>query len=148
MNDNRQTPSEGNEILRILGRLEGTVSAIQQDISEFKSEVKDDRASTTENRRRMHEKIESVRDGLQKTDSTIRVLGELVDRQGKDVVGVKAEVAALVPKVERTEASLRRWTIKGGAVVTALAAVGGALWYLAATNWIAIWRFLDQFIPK
>lgn len=148
MNDNRQTPSEGNEILRILGRLEGTVSAIQQDISEFKSEVKDDRASTTENRRRMHEKIESVRDGLQKTDSTIRVLGELVDRQGRDVVGVKAEVAALAPKVERTEAALRRWTIKGGAIVTALAAVGGALWYLAATNWLAIWRFLDQFIPK
>lgn len=148
VNDNRQTPSEGNEILRILGRLEGTVSAIQNDIAEFKAEVKDDRESTSENRRRMHEKIESVRDGLQKTDSTIRVLGALVDKQGKDLEGVQAELGGLKPTVEHTAATVRNWTIRGGLILTALAALGGTLWWALTTYGVALWRYIDQFVPK
>ena len=146
VNDNRA--GEANQILMLLGRLEGTVSAIQQDIAEIREAakedreaVKEDRASAGESRRRLHEKIEGLSSRVQKTESTVRVLGELVDKQGRDV-------KSLSPKVDAMDATMKRWTLKGGAVVTAIAAVGGALWYVAAQNWVAIWRFFDQFIPK
>ncbi len=139
MNDNR--PGEDNQILMLLGRLDGTVAAIQQDISELKEAAKEDRATTTESRRRLHEKLEGLSSRVQKTESTVRILGELVDRQGKDVL-------ALTPKVDAMDATMKRWTLKGGAIVGGLAAVAGALWYVAAQNWVAIWRFIDQFIPK
>ncbi len=148
VNDNRQNQTEGNEILRLLGRLEATVTAIQSDITDLKTEAKDDRTSTTENRRRMHEKMESLGRSVQQTDSTVRILGALVDKQGKDIEGVTKEVQALAPKVEATAAVVRRWTMRGGAIVAALSILAGGLWYLASTNWIALWRFVDQFIPK
>lgn len=141
VNDNHQTQDEGNQILLLLGRLEATVAAVQQDIAEIKTDAKEDRATTVDSRRRLHEKIEGLSSRVQKTESTIRVLGELVDRQGKDV-------AALTPTVEATAATVRNWTIRGGLVLGGLAALGGTIWWAITTYGVALWRFFDQFVPR
>lgn len=147
MNDNGKRDDD-DPVLRVLGRLEATVAAMGQDIAEMKNDANRREDASTESRRRLHEKIESVRDGLQKTDSTIRVLGALVDKQGKDLEGVQAELGGLKPTVEHTAATVRNWTIRGGLILTALAALGGTLWWALTTYGVALWRFVDQFVPK
>lgn len=149
VNDNepedRARPLMGDEVgaklLLMVGEMQGTVNGLREDLAEVKGAMESDRAAATARGRRIYEKLEDADRRTTKLESTVRVMGELVDKQGKDV-------QALAPKVEAMDATMKRWTLKGGAVVGGLAMVAGALWYVAAQNWVSIWRFLDQFIPR
>lgn len=154
--DNEQTT---NDIMRVLGRLEATVSGMGNDISEMKQsigadilEMKNDanrrEDSSTESRRRLHEKFDSIREGLQRTNGTVQVLGKLVDRQGKDIEALTKAQTKTAAVVASTAGTVKKWTLRGGLVVGALASLSGGAAYLVKTNWIAIWNFVNQFVPK
>lgn len=148
VNDNARRDAEQSAIMRVLGQVEATVKAIQADIDEIKTVQKDDRHDSSEGRRRLHEKFESVQDNLQKTNSTVKILGLLVDKQSKDIEGVTKAVKSLEPTVEATAATVRNYTIRGGVILGGLAFVAGLLWYIVTNYGVALWRWADQFIPR
>ena len=129
------------KLLLMVGEMQGTVNGLREDIAEVKGAMETDRAAATASRRRIYEKLEDADKRTTKLESTVRVMGELVDKSGKDI-------AALAPTVEATAATVRNWTIRGGLVLGALAAVGGTLWWAITNYGVAAWRFFDQFIPK
>lgn len=145
MNDNERAPLVGDDVaarlLLMVGEMQGTVNGLREDIADVKGVMENDRATATASRRRIYEKLEEADKRTTKLESTVRVMGELVDKQGKDVT-------ALIPKVEATASTVKQWTLRGGLVVAALSALAGGLWYVAAQNWVAIWRFVDQFMPR
>jgi hypothetical protein len=151
VNDNAKpilSDDVGAKLLFMVGEMQGTMNALREDYQEIKGALEQDRHDATASRRRIYERLEDGDRRLTKMESTVRVVGELVDKQAKDIANTGAEIKALTPTVLATAATVRNWTIRGGALLGALALVGGGLWYLVTTYGVALWRFFDQFIPK
>jgi hypothetical protein len=141
VNDNRPSgPADGGsgQVLFLLGELSASVKAIHDDLVEVKASAQIDREEARTSRHRIHERLDDAIGRLVKAESTIRVMGKVVDRADK-------RVNEMEPVVRATAKVL---AVRGSIIVAAATAIGGGAWYVLSTNWVAIWRFLDQFIPR
>jgi chromosome segregation ATPase len=135
VNDNAK-PSE-RDLGMLLGELKAQVAALHTDISEVRNAL----SEASESRRRVHEKIDAVDHRLVVLESTVTVMGGVVSKQTERMDHIE-------PTVEATAATVKTWALRLGLVATMVGILGGAAWY-GLSNWgVALWRFVDQFIPK
>jgi hypothetical protein len=103
-----------------------------------KASAQADRNEARTSRHHAYARLDDAISRLVKAESAIRVMGKVVDRADK-------RINELEPIVKASATTLA-W--RGGIIVTAATAVGAGLWWVLSNNWLAIWRFVDQFIPK
>jgi hypothetical protein len=124
VNDNK--PPEEGSLAFILGELRGEVRGFREDMAEVKEALAD--ASTS--RGQLSEKISIMDTRLQKVESTVTVMGGVVDTQTQRVD--KIEPIAL-------------WLIL---IASGLLLVGGALWFGILNYGTAVIQWLASVLPK
>ena len=139
MNDNRDRRPD--EMILLLGELKGMVTDIKDDVDEVKKTMESDRTESSASRRRMYDKLDGVDRRLTKMESTVTVMGGVIEKQTQRIDQIE-------PIVKKTAASVKQWTLRWGAVVGAVTAVGGFLWWLVSGNWGEIWKFLTRLFQQ
>lgn len=120
----------------LLGRLEEGLAGMREDMAEVKLEVQRDRVDASESRRRVYEKLEGAELRLEQVDSTVRVLGGVVEKQTN-------RIDALEPTVRKTAKNVAQWNWRWGLVVAGVTFIGTGIWWLIRPNAGAIWTFIQ-----
>lgn len=126
VNDNpKPTPNELH-MAQLLGELTGELRGIKATLDDMRGDI--DQAS--ESRSQLHEKLGLIDTRLQKVESTVTVMGGVVDKQTRRVD--KIEPIAL-------------WLIM---IASGLLLVGGALWYGILNFGAQAIEWLHGILPK
>lgn len=134
----RKASAQSNDqMLMLLGELKAGLEEVHRAVAEIKTEAGEDRKDTADSRRRMHEIVGTVDKRLIKLESTVHIMGGVVDNQTK-------RIDKLEPTVKATAVTVRVWTIRGGLIGTAALAVIGFVY----ANWTNIWRALTAFFTS
>lgn len=139
MNDNRKQPAD--DMLVLLGELKAMVASVKDDVDEVKQEMNASRVETTASRRRMYDKLDGVDKRLTRMESTVTVMGGVVNKQTN-------RIDSLEPMVKKTQAAVRMWALRWGLVTALLGGIGSALYWLFTTKWPDIWAMVVQFIKS
>lgn len=139
VNDNGKQPND--TMILLLGELKGMVSGIKEDVDELKKDITSDRLESSASRRRMYDKLDGVDQRLTKMESTVTVMGGVVDKQTQ-------RVDAIEPVVTETQAAVRQMVIRWGLVTGALGAMGAGLYWLFTAKWQDILKILVQFLTS
>lgn len=124
------TTANGINIAMALGELTGAVKGIQETVKDIKDDVSEERRSSQESRRRMHDKIDGLKDNVHEIDKKVSHALDLDAR----LILVEAEVA----KTRRIREILgmlaaRGWKISLG--IAGVTAGGAALWFWKQIAW-------------
>lgn len=130
------SPSSNDQILMLLGELKEGLKGVREDMAEVKTAAGLDRENASESRRRIYEKLEEGDRRLMEVESTVRVMSGVVAK-------ATSRVEALEPQVKKTADTVRNWTIRGGAIATAVAAFGGFMLWLISAHGGTIWKYLQ-----
>lgn len=121
-----------NEVLLLLGELKAQVAGVRDDMQEVKTEAAVDRRDSKESRQRIYDKLENGERRLTEMESTVRVLGGVIEKSGQ-------RLDRLEPQVDRATRTIRVWTVRGGMIATAMAALGGFVWWMVQSNGPFVW---------
>jgi hypothetical protein len=128
-----------DQILMLLGELRESVVGLREDVAEIKAEAGNDRRDASESRRRIYQKLDDGEKRLMKMESTVRVIGGVVEKQGQ-------RVSELEPTVNRTAGEVRRWTMLGAFIGTGVIALGGFVAWIIQSNGAALWNALIRLL--
>jgi len=137
VNDNIKQPDDS--MLFLLGELKSMVSSIKEDVDEVKKSMNSDRLESSASRRRMYSKLEGVDARLTKMESTVSVMGGVVDKQTK-------RMDAVEPVVISTQDAVRQWALRWGLVTAALGGIGSALYWLFTSKWQELLKWGMDFL--
>lgn len=126
------TTDRDERILLLLGELKAGLAGVREDMQEVKEAAAIDRRDSRESRQRIYEKAEEGERRLTAVESTVRVLGGVIEKSGQ-------RIDALEPQVARATQTIKDWTVRGGFIATGVAAFGGFIWWLVQSNGPFLW---------
>lgn len=124
-----------DQILMLLGEMKEGLKGVKEDIAEMKAAADEGARDASESRRRLYEKMESGEQRTTELESTVRIMAGVVEKQ-------TVRIDLMEPQLRQTTATLRAWTVRGGMIATAMAALGGFIVWMVQQNGMALWRAL------
>lgn len=129
------TTDRDERIMLLLGELKAGLAGVREDMQEVKDAAAMDRRDSKDSRQRIYEKVEEGERRLGAVESTVRVLGGVIEKQG-------LRVDKLEPQVERATKTIKVWTVRGGFIASGVVAFGGFVLWLIQSNGPYIWAGL------
>jgi hypothetical protein len=129
------TSDRDDRIMLLLGELKAGLAGVREDMQEVKDAAAMDRRDSRESRQRIYEKVEEGERRLVAVESTVRVLGGVIEKAGQ-------RLDKLEPQVDLAAGTIKRWTVRGGFVGTGVVALGGFVWWLVQSNGPFLWAGL------
>lgn len=133
------TSDRDERILLLLGELKAGLAGVREDMQEVKDAAAMDRRDSKDSRQRIYEKLEEGDRKLVAVESTVRVLGGVIEKAGQ-------RLDNLEPQVERATRTIKVWTVRGGFIATGVAALSGLIWWLVQSNGPFLWAQLVRLL--
>ena len=141
VNDNTPQGDINQQVLYLLGQMRAELSGIREDIIELSKDAVSDRQDNMTNYDHMLEKVDSIDRRTTKLESTVRVTGQVVNKQTK-------RLDIMQPIVEANTETIKRWVLMAGSVVGAVSLAFGGVWYALKDSWWAIYQWIINALPK
>lgn len=129
------TSDRDERVLLLLGELKAGLQGVREDLQEVKDAAAMDRRDSKDSRQRIYDKVEEGERRLVAVESTVRMLGGVIEKSGQ-------RLDRLEPQVDRAARTIKVWTVRGGIIATGVAAFGGFILWLVQSNGPLIWNAL------